>query len=486
MELVSPGGNIEKLRYAYKYGADAVYIGLKNFSLRMKADNFHGTEYEHIQAIKKEYPQKKLFCALNITFHNYEIDELLNNIDYFKLFPFDAFIVQDIGVVPIIQKYFSNAKIHLSTQANCINREAVKMYQKMGFSRVVLGREASLQEISEIKQAVPEMELEVFAHGAMCIAYSGRCLISAYMNGRSANSGACSHSCRWDYKVHEISNQDIIDDILPSELTKRSLQQEERYIFVEEKKRSGEFFPVEEAEKYTALFSSKDLCMIDNLNDLKNAGADSLKIEGRMKSLYYVAVTTGAYRKAIDALEGKISQKEANAFIAELYNTRHREFGTGFFYGRDDANKTTSGESLGNYEMVGLIGREAMQQERDNLFVLAEETIKKHNASLENLHPEARRAKEADFKENPHKVPQCIAPRNGFKLYYFNALNKVDLPNELECVAPDTLGIILKKEDSFFIDLETGCLKTWFSHGQTCFLYTNILLEKEWIVRQKK
>ena len=248
MELVSPAGNVEKLGYAYAYGADAAYIGLKRFSLRVKADNFYDDEYKTVNNLKKQYPGKKLFCALNISFHNADIDNFLAEIDYFKSYPFDAFIVQDIGMVRTIQKHFPNAALHLSTQANCINREAVKMYRDLGFRRIVLGREASLAEIAEIKDAVPDMELEVFVHGAMCIAYSGRCLMSAYMNGRSANAGFCSHSCRWDYSlVHSGS------------------------LALEEQKRPGEYFPIFEGENFTAVLSSKDLCMIDKLDDFKKA-----------------------------------------------------------------------------------------------------------------------------------------------------------------------------------------------------------------------
>ncbi|MBO4731865.1 MAG: U32 family peptidase, partial [Spirochaetaceae bacterium] len=288
MELVSPAGNIEKLKYAYAYGADAAYIGLKKFSLRVKADNFYGEEYNEINALKQQYPGKKLFCALNISFHNKDIENFISDIDYFKLYPFDAFIVQDVGMIPILQKYFPSTALHLSTQANCINREAVKLYKSLGLKRVVLGREASLAEIRQIKDAVPEMELEVFGHGAMCIAYSGRCLMSAYLTARSANSGHCSHACRWEYKL------------------------------LEEKQRPGEYFPVIEGDDYTAILSSKDLCMIDHLDDMQKAGVDALKIEGRMKSLYYVALVTRAYRKGIDCLKGKITKDEAQKYADEL------------------------------------------------------------------------------------------------------------------------------------------------------------------------
>ena len=201
MELLSPAGNVEKLRYCYAYGADAAYIGLKNFSLRVKADNFYADEYEQVAAIKAAYPGRKLHCALNISFHNKEIDRLKAEIPYFRLYPIDAFIVQDLGIVPLLQKEFPHAALHLSTQASCMNREAVKIYRSLGVTRIVMGREASLAEMAEIKDAVPDMEIECFVHGAMCIAYAGRCLMSAYLNGRSAQEGFCSHTCRWDYDL---------------------------------------------------------------------------------------------------------------------------------------------------------------------------------------------------------------------------------------------------------------------------------------------
>ena len=201
MELLSPAGNVEKLSYAYAYGADAAYIGLKKFSLRIKADNFYEDEYKKVAELKAKYPGKRLHCALNISFHDDEIDALKQNLDYFKLYPIDAFIVQDIGIVPLLQKEFPDVQLHLSTQASCVNSEAVKMYKNIGFSRIVLGREISLDQIKRIKDSVPDMELETFCHGAMCIAYAGRCLMSAYLTGRSAQSGFCSHTCRWEYNV---------------------------------------------------------------------------------------------------------------------------------------------------------------------------------------------------------------------------------------------------------------------------------------------
>jgi putative protease len=201
MELAAPAGNIQKLFYAWSYGADAAYIGLQNFSLRMKSDNLSDDDAQAVVALKKQFPQKKLYCALNISFHNDDIDNLVSHIDTLARFPFDAFIVQDLGIVALLKKHFPNAALHLSTQANCVNREAVKLYKSLGFSRIVLGRETSLAEIRSIKDAAPDIELEAFVHGAMCISYSGRCLLSAYLTGRSANAGNCAHPCRWDFRM---------------------------------------------------------------------------------------------------------------------------------------------------------------------------------------------------------------------------------------------------------------------------------------------
>ncbi|MCK5154114.1 MAG: U32 family peptidase, partial [Spirochaetales bacterium] len=243
MELLAPAGNMEKLYYAYKYGADAAYIGIKNFSLRAKADNFSKDEWNRIEEVKGD---KKLFGALNIFFHNEDLRTLEENIDYLKLYPFDAFIISDLGVLPVLRKYFPDIPLHLSTQANCINKESAKVYTDLGFSRIILGRETPLNEIKEIRDYLPEIEIEAFVHGAMCIAYSGRCFLSKDMSDRSANQGDCAHSCRWNYRV------------------------------LEEKQRPGEYMPVVQGENFTTIMSSKDMCLIDHLDKFKDAGVDSL------------------------------------------------------------------------------------------------------------------------------------------------------------------------------------------------------------------
>lgn len=330
MELLSPAGSIEKLKYAWLYGADAAYIGLQGFSLRAKADNFANRadsvedEADYIRRIKGD---KKLYCALNIYFHNKDLKRLERNLDAFASYPFDAFIISDIGLLPLLKRRFPGKELHLSTQANATNGEAVKLYGDMGFSRVVLGREVSLAEIESIKKAAPHIELEAFVHGAMCLAYSGRCFLSAWMAGRSGNDGTCAHSCRWDYRV------------------------------LEEEKRPGEYYPVIENEGFTTILSSKDICMIDYLKEMRDAGVDSLKIEGRMKSIYYTAVVTRAYRKALDRMDGT-SVPDFEGYREELFKVSHREFSTGFYFGREEIEKSTEISYQRQFVFMGSLGRE--------------------------------------------------------------------------------------------------------------------------------
>ncbi|MBN2652307.1 MAG: U32 family peptidase [Spirochaetales bacterium] len=332
MELLAPAGNAEKLKYAYLYGADAAYIGIKNFSLRRKADNFNEDEYKIIREIKKD---KKLYCALNIYFHNGDLSLLEENLDYIANYPFDAFIVSDLGVVDLLAKRFPDAELHLSTQANCINKYSARKYQEMGFKRVILGRETSLDDIKAIKDYNPGLEIETFVHGAMCIAYSGRCFLSKYMINRSANEGFCAHTCRWKYKIHD-------------------------QLYLEEEMRPGEYYPIFEGDGFTEIMSSKDLCLIDHIKELKDAGIDSLKIEGRMKSIYYTSVITRAYRKAIDQVNG-IEVKDFDQYREDLFNVSHREFTTGFFFDDQDVQIPTTIEYSRKYTFIGIVGEKVAE-----------------------------------------------------------------------------------------------------------------------------
>ncbi len=477
MELVCPAGNIEKLSYAYNYGADTAYIGLKKFSLRVKADNFYEDEYNRVIELKKRFPGKRLFCALNIAFHNQDIKAFMDNLEYFKQYPIDAFIVQDLGMLDILQKNFPDAHLHLSTQASCMNKEAVKMYHRLGFKRVVLGRETSLNEIREIKDANPEVELECFAHGAMCIAYSGRCLMSAYLTGRSAQSGFCSQSCRWDFDVG-LKNSSFTAEQAKTLAESGSL-------LLQEHKRPGEFFPVFEGENFTAVLSSKDLCMIDHLADMKKAGVDAIKVEGRMKSIYYVAMVARAYRKALDALEGKITAEEASPFIASLQEVPHRESTTGFYYSRAHADETTIGASDSPYDMAGTVEKEISGSELEKVFENGQAMEKARKEELEKMDPRMRSAVEKDLAEHPEKEVHALKKIEGYRLYHYESLNKTDKGTELELVSPDVLSKKIAGSDYIFVNPKNGTIIDWVNPDHDCAIYTNLDIAEGTLVRTK-
>ena len=395
MELLSPAGNIEKLYYAYEYGADAAYIGIKNFSLRAKADNFSADEYEAIRRVKGN---KKLYTALNIYFHDSDIETLEKESDYIHQYPLDGFIVSDIGILGFLKKNFPDKELHLSTQANCVNTEAAKMYRDMGIKRIVLGRELSLKEIEAIKNNVPDLEIEVFAHGAMCLAYSGRCFLSKYLADRSANQGDCAHSCRWQYRV------------------------------LEESERPGEYFPVVQGENFTSILSSKDLCMIGHLKELKDAGVDSIKIEGRMKSIYYTAVITRAYRKQLDFIEG-ISKEDPKPYVDEIFKVSHREFSTGFYYGKDEIEMPTFKSYMSEAQFLGSVEESA-----------------------------------------------------GEGIYRLDVKNQILASDSIEYIGPDLLYL---KDEGFTLLDENMQAVPKTDHGKIAYIKTDKKLKKGYIIRKK-
>ena len=484
MELLSPAGNVEKLFYAYAYGADAAYIGLKKFSLRVKADNFYEDEYKKVQALKEQFPGRRLHCALNISFHDEEIDALKANLDYFRQYPIDAFIVQDIGIVPLLQKEFPNAQLHLSTQASCVNSEAVKMYKSLGFSRIVLGREISIEQIRRIKDAVPDMELETFVHGAMCIAYAGRCLMSAYLTGRSAQSGFCSHTCRWNFKLAEdrdAGNDSSAPHIITAEEAKMMAQS--GLLTIEEEQRPGEKFPIFEGEDFTAVLSSKDIRMIEHLADLRDAGIDSLKIEGRMKSVYYVAMVTRAYRKALDALDGKLTAEEAAPYIEELDNVAHRESTTGFYYNKADADKTTTGASDSKYQLAAEIGKEFTPAEFDSIYSEGHSRYEAAQKELESMHPAAREARLKDFEIHPDRRIETFEKKDGWYMYDCKGMNMIHTGEEIEFVSPDFCSLKVPADEWEIIDSETGLKMNWTCDGHPTALYLKYKLPAGTLLR---
>ena len=304
LELLAPAGNLEKLKIALIYGADAVYVGGKKFGLRAFGGNFNdeelktGVDFAHSM-------NRKVYVTVNVFAHNDDIDELPDYLKYLEKINVDAVLISDLGVFSLA-KELTNLEIHVSTQANITNYKTVDMWRKLGASRVVLARELSQSEIVDIKSRC-DVDLEMFVHGAMCISYSGRCYLSHYLTGRDGNQGECTHSCRWKYSLVE-------------------------------EKRPGEYFEVAEDERGSYVMNSKDLCLLPCLDEVINSGVSSLKIEGRMKSVHYVAGVVKVYREAIDSyFNGNF--KVRDSWLDELDKVAHRPYTTGFFIHDDEGTE---------------------------------------------------------------------------------------------------------------------------------------------------
>ncbi len=327
IELLAPAGDLEKLITSINYGADAVYIGGELFSLRAGAGNFsikemtEGVEYAHSK-------NKKVYLALNIFAHNEDLSVLEAYLKSLKNIPIDAFIVSDPGVIMLIKSILPNAELHLSTQANTTNYMTANFWYNQGVKRIVIARELTFKEIHELRNEIPnDMDIEAFVQGAMCISYSGRCLLSNFMVQRDANRGACAHPCRWKYSLVE-------------------------------EKRPGEYFPVEEDDRGTYILNSRDLCMLEYIPELVASGITSFKIEGRMKSAFYAATVVGVYRKAINSyLENPEKYHFKEEWMKELKKVSHREFTTGFYFDKptgNDQNYQTSAYTR-EYSFIGVV-----------------------------------------------------------------------------------------------------------------------------------
>ena len=308
MELLAPAGNFEKFLTALHFGADAVYLAGNRFGLRAFAGNFSDEEMQEAVKIAHSFG-KKVYITLNIIAKDEDFDGLKEYLKFLQNIKVDAVIVADIGVMEFVRKYAPKIDIHISTQANIINSYTAKFFADLGVKRLILARELSLEQIKNLRKNLPkEVEIEVFVHGAMCMAYSGRCLLSNYLTGRDSNHGECVQACRWKYYVREVSRDDELE--------------------------------VQEDEKGSYIFNSKDLNMLSHLQELKDAGVDSIKIEGRMKSSYYVATVVNAYRMALDMLPKKPTEE----LEKELLKASHRRYTTGFYF--DEENRQFQEDSM--------------------------------------------------------------------------------------------------------------------------------------------
>lgn len=327
-EILAPAGDLEKLKYAVAYGADAVYLAGRSFGMRAAAANFSpeelraGIAYAHARGIK-------CYITVNIIPSNADLERLPDYLAFLQEIGADAFIIADVGVLALAKRHAPKVPVHISTQTSILNHAAANFWAELGAERIVLARELSLNEVAEIRaQTPPALEIEAFVHGAMCISYSGRCLISQYLTGRDANHGACAQPCRWKYQLVE-------------------------------EKRPGEYFPVVEGDKGTYLYNSRDLCMIDHIPELVKAGVDSFKIEGRNKTAYYAAGVTSAYRRAVDAYFDAGAPDiftTPEGIRAETGKVSHRNYYTGFYFGnKENGQYYEDSQYIRDWEVTGLL-----------------------------------------------------------------------------------------------------------------------------------
>ena len=323
-ELLSPAGTLKNMRYAFAYGADAVYAGQPRYSLRVRNNQFSKEEVLAQGIAEAHAAGKRFFLASNIAPHNNKLKNYIRDLEPIVAMGPDALIMSDPGLIMMVRETFPDMPIHLSVQSNVVNYAAVRFWQSMGLTRIILSRELSLKEVREIREQCPDMELEVFVHGALCIAYSGRCLLSGYLSHRDSNQGACTNTCRWKYNTYE-ARETSTGDVVPTEVDPSSLPA----ALLEEETRPGELMPAYEDEHGTYIMNSRDLRAVQHVRELTEMGIDSLKIEGRTKSAYYTARTAQVYSRAID--DAVAGREFDMGMMEELEGLANRGYTEGFY-----------------------------------------------------------------------------------------------------------------------------------------------------------
>jgi putative protease len=409
-ELLAPAGSLTMMRTAFDFGADAIYAGQPRYSLRVRNNEFGHIEKLGEAIAEAHARDKQFFVVSNIFPHNAKLTTYLDDMAPVIALKPDALIMSDPGLIDMVREKWPEQAVHLSVQSNTVNWAAVRFWKKLGLTRIILSRELSLDEVAEIRQQCPDIELEVFVHGALCIAYSGRCLLSGYFNHRDPNQGTCTNSCRWDYKVST-------SDAQPA-----PMQFVEQEVLIEEKMRPGELMPIEEDEHGTYILNSKDLRAIEHVHRLVEIGIDSLKIEGRTKSPYYVARTAQTYRQAIDdAVAGKPLNPE---LLRELDGLANRGYTDGFYQRHHDADyqnylkgHSESDRSLYVGDAVNFdAARGLMEIEVKNRFSIGDR--------LECVHPNGNLSLTIQRMENTAGKTMEVAPGSGHRVW-------VDLPAEM-------------------------------------------------------
>lgn len=418
-ELLAPAGTLKNLEYALSYGADAVYAGMPRYSLRVRENDFSRVERLAQGIAFAHAKNKKFYLACNVLPHNSKVHTFLEDIKPVVALKPDALIMADPGLIMLVREAWPDLPVHLSVQSNVVNYATVRFWQSLGIERIILSRELSIEEIEEIKQHCPEMELEVFVHGALCIAYSGRCLLSGYFNHRDANQGTCTNSCRWEYNVHD-AQTDLSGDVQimkpqPSQTGDgvRHAESEKVYL-LEEKGRPGEFMPVEEDEHGTYIMNSRDLRAVQHVEKLIKIGVDSLKIEGRTKSYYYTARSSQVYRQAIDdAVSGRPFDPQLMLMLDNLAN---RGYTDGFFQrhnSNDYQNYLDTRSTSARQKFVGeILGY-------DKSAGLAEVEVKNKFATgdrLELISPEGNKTFVLEHMEDLNGNAMEIVPGGGYQV----------------------------------------------------------------------
>lgn len=401
-ELLSPAGSLEAMRMAFAYGADAVYAGQPRYSLRVRNNEFNLQTLA--QGIAEAHQAgKKFYVVSNIAPHNRKLDTFIDDMaDVIALHP-DALIVSDPGVIFLLREHFPAIPLHLSVQANTVNWAAVKFWQQQGVERVILSRELSVEEIAEIRHKVPEMEIEVFVHGALCMAYSGRCLLSGYFNKRDPNQGACTNACRWQYKTTP-AQQDDVGQINP--------------VVLEEPQRPGKYMPLEEDEHGSYIMNSKDLRAVEHVSALARIGVHSLKIEGRTKTPYYVARTAQVYRQAID--DAAAERPFNPALLNALDGMANRGFTNGFLqrHQPQDLQNYQTSHSSGNQQLVGVFSGEQKVDTDGQVWALVDVRNKFGCADLiELMTPQGNISWTLTMLQNIHGHSITVAKGSGHQVW---------------------------------------------------------------------
>lgn len=420
LELLAPAGSLEKLKYAIEYGADAVYAGIPDISMRARVNNFSEKKLEEASQYVHKHG-KKIFVTVNIYAHNYHLLAIEKHLKFLRKIKIDGVIISDPGIIDLAKKYLPHVDIHLSTQSNTTNWRAAKFWHEAGVKRIILAREVTLKDIKEIHKKVPKLELEYFVHGAMCMSYSGRCILSKWMSNQSANEGSCTQPCRWCYqrKSQDTNSKNQTN-------SKLQIQNSKQYKTMAVKEvQSGIEMELEEDSHGTYFFNSKDLNLISHLAELKKAGVMAFKIEGRTKSAYYVASTTRAYRKVIDAIEsGKNSaeikkvQKWAEKELNKLINRGYTE---GFLFGNEPEHGFSGNISSDEFQFVG----EILENNSDELKVKIHNALRKED-KIEIVTTEKNiSAKILSLSDQNKK--EVVSAHGGHDNLYYVKINKDDI-----------------------------------------------------------